>query len=91
MEVSMYDTTNWYTLVVEIHDGPHNVIKNWNYTSLVEAIHNREGKCWTKKVFVMEELVEAIKAATGEHKDSLCFIEVVVQEDVTSIELLEWG
>jgi len=39
-----------YTIEVEIHDGPYNVIKNWNYTSLVDAIHNGEGKCWTAKV-----------------------------------------
>lgn len=39
-----------YTIEVEIHDGPYNVIKNWNYTGLVDAIHNGEGKCWTKKV-----------------------------------------
>lgn len=39
-----------YTIEVEIHDGPYNVIKNWNYTGLVDAIHNGEGNCWTKKV-----------------------------------------
>lgn len=39
-----------YTIEVEIHDGPYNVIKNWNYTGLVDAIHNGEGKCWTAKV-----------------------------------------
>lgn len=40
-----------YTIEVEIHDGPYNVIKNWNYTALVDAMHNGEGKCWTTKVF----------------------------------------
>lgn len=39
-----------YTIEVEIHDGPYNVIKNWDYTGLVNAIHNGEGKCWTAKV-----------------------------------------
>lgn len=39
-----------YTIEVEIHDGPYNVIKNWNYVALVDAIHNGEGKCWTTKV-----------------------------------------
>ncbi|KAK4741803.1 hypothetical protein SAY87_025391 [Trapa incisa] len=34
-----------YTIEVEIHDGPYNVIKNWNYTGLVDAIHNGEGNC----------------------------------------------
>lgn len=80
-----------YTIEVEIHDGPYNVIKNWNYTALVEAIHNGEGKCWTAKVFNEEQLVEAIDTATGPKKDCLCFIEVIVHKDDTSKELLEWG
>ncbi|KAJ4978856.1 hypothetical protein NE237_009636 [Protea cynaroides] len=80
-----------YTIEVEIHDGPYNVIKNWNYTALVDAIHNGEGKCWTTKVRCEEELVEAIETATGTMKDSLCFIEVIVHKDDTSKELLEWG
>lgn len=80
-----------YTIEVEIHDGPYNVIKNWNYTALVDAIHNGEGKCWTTKVFCEEELAEAIETATGAKKDCLCFIEVIVHKDDTSKELLEWG
>lgn len=80
-----------YTIEVEIHDGPYNVIKNWNYTALVDAIHNGEGKCWTSKVFCEEELVKAIAVAIGDKKDCLCFIEVVVHKDDTSKELLEWG
>jgi len=39
-----------YTIEVEIHDGPYNVIKNWDYTGLVNAIHNGQGKCWACKV-----------------------------------------
>nr|AAX33299.1 pyruvate decarboxylase 2 [Petunia x hybrida] len=80
-----------YTIEVEIHDGPYNVIKNWNYTGLVEAIHNGEGNCWTQKVRTEEELTDAIATATGEKKDCLCFIEVIVHKDDTSKELLEWG
>jgi pyruvate decarboxylase len=80
-----------YTIEVEIHDGPYNVIKNWNYTGLVEAIHNGEGKCWTAKVKCEEELTLAIETALGEKKDSLCFIEVIAHKDDTSKELLEWG
>jgi len=33
-----------YTIEVEIHDGPYNNIKNWNYVGLVEAFSNNEGK-----------------------------------------------
>nr|AIE47262.1 pyruvate decarboxylase [Hevea brasiliensis] len=80
-----------YTIEVEIHDGPYNVIKNWDYTGLVNAIHNGEGKCWTAKVRTEDELTEAIATATGEQKDSLCFVEVLVHKDDTSKELLEWG
>lgn len=80
-----------YTIEVEIHDGPYNVIKNWDYTGLVDAIHNGEGKCWTAKVRTEDDLTEAIATATGAHKDSLCFIEVFVHKDDTSKELLEWG
>jgi len=80
-----------YTIEVEIHDGPYNVIKNWNYTGLVDALHNGEGKCWTVKVKTEEEVVEAIKTSLGPKKDCLCFIEVIVHKDDTSKELLEWG
>jgi len=41
-----------YTIEVEIHDGPYNVIKNWNYTGLVEAFHNGEGGSATQQRFV---------------------------------------
>ncbi|XP_073009558.1 pyruvate decarboxylase 2-like [Typha latifolia] len=80
-----------YTIEVEIHDGPYNVIKNWNYTAFVDAIHNGEGKCWTTKIQTEEELKEAIVTATGAKKDCLCFLEVIVHKDDTSKELLEWG
>ncbi|KAF9608317.1 hypothetical protein IFM89_017217 [Coptis chinensis] len=80
-----------YTIEVEIHDGPYNVIKNWNYTGVVDAFHNGEGKCWTTKVRYEEELVEAIETATGVKKDCLCFIEIICHKDDTSKELLEWG
>ncbi|XP_008775407.2 pyruvate decarboxylase 2-like [Phoenix dactylifera] len=80
-----------YTIEVEIHDGPYNVIKNWNYTALVEAIHNGEGNCWTAKVKCEEELKEAIATSMGPKKDCLCFIEVFLHKDDASKELLEWG
>ncbi|KAK9057800.1 hypothetical protein SSX86_022638 [Deinandra increscens subsp. villosa] len=80
-----------YTTEEVIHDGPYNVIKNWNYTSFVDAIHNGEGKCWTSKVSCEEELVNAIKIASGEKQDCLCFIEVILHKDDTSKELLVFG
>ncbi|KAI7993811.1 hypothetical protein LOK49_LG11G02707 [Camellia lanceoleosa] len=78
-----------YTIEVEIHDGPYNVIKNWNYTGLVDAIHNGESKCWTAKVLYEEQLIEAIDTAMGAKSDCLFFIGVIVHKDDTSKELLE--
>ncbi|KAL5740358.1 hypothetical protein ACOSQ2_029538 [Xanthoceras sorbifolium] len=80
-----------YTTEVEIHDGPYNVIKNWDYTALVDAIQNREGKCWTAKVHCEKELVVAIETTMTDKKDSLCFIEVIVHRDDSNKELLQLG
>ncbi|EFJ21810.1 hypothetical protein SELMODRAFT_417071 [Selaginella moellendorffii] len=38
------------TIEVEIHDGAYNTIKNLDYTGVVNAFHNNDGKCWTAKV-----------------------------------------
>uniref|UniRef100_A0A7N0U2F9 pyruvate decarboxylase n=1 Tax=Kalanchoe fedtschenkoi TaxID=63787 RepID=A0A7N0U2F9_KALFE len=89
-----------YTIEVEIHDGPYNVIKNWNYTALVDAIHNNKGKSWTTEhsgchqspnlkqllwqVRTEADLEEAVATATGEKKERLCFIEIFVHKDYMS-------
>jgi pyruvate decarboxylase len=60
-----------YTIEVEIHDGPYNIIKNWNYTALVEAFANGEGDLWTCKVscvLVHQEQVESFL-----HRSWSCF------------------
>ena len=44
-----------YTIEVAIHDGPYNVIKNWDYTRMIDAIDNGEGRAWTSKVILMHE------------------------------------
>ncbi|MCO5547557.1 hypothetical protein L7F22_001007 [Adiantum nelumboides] len=80
-----------YTIEVEIHDGPYNIIKNWDYTAVVDAFHYKQGNYWTTKVKTEEELRKAIASAQGEKKDCLCFIECIVHKDDTSKELLEWG
>jgi pyruvate decarboxylase len=45
-----------YSIEVEIHDGPYNIIKDWNYTGVVEAFQNGEGKLLTYKVKPQEYL-----------------------------------
>ncbi|KAA0037740.1 pyruvate decarboxylase 1-like [Cucumis melo var. makuwa] len=80
-----------YTIEVEIHDGPYNIINNWDYTAFVEAVNNHQGNCWTTKVHTEEELVRAIEIAMEDRNDCLCFTEVIVHRDDTSKELLEFG
>ncbi|CAN0892426.1 Pyruvate decarboxylase 1 [Linum grandiflorum] len=66
-----------FFIVVVINEN-HYCCKRWDYTGIVDAIHNGEGECWTTKVSCEDELVQAIEAATGEKKDCMCFIEVAV-------------
>jgi pyruvate decarboxylase len=48
--ISFLINNGGYAIDVEFHDGPYNVIKIWNYTGLIDTIHNNKGKCWTIKV-----------------------------------------
>ena len=81
-----------YTIEVEIHDGPYNVIKNWNYTGFIEAMANNEGKLYTAKVRTENDLKSVIEDVKSErYADHLCFVEVFLDKDDCSRELLEWG
>jgi pyruvate decarboxylase len=33
-----------YTIEVEIHDGPYNNIKNWDYAGLIQAFNAEDGR-----------------------------------------------
>ncbi|KAG0481161.1 hypothetical protein HPP92_012019 [Vanilla planifolia] len=68
-----------YTIEVEIHDGPYNVIKNWNYTGLVDAIHNG-GRDDLKRLFTHFD-------ANGDRKISSSELQVIMNtigEELTS-------
>jgi len=79
-----------YAIEVEIHDGPYNNIKMWDYCGVIEAFSKGECKLYTKRAETEGDLVEAIRVAT-ERQDSLCFIECVTARDDVSRQLLEWG
>lgn len=79
-----------YTIEVEIHDGPYNEIKNWDYAGLVDVFNAGEGKGWSVRVETEGELQKAIKKALT-HKGGPSLIEVVLDRDDCSKELLEWG
>ena len=78
-----------YTIEVEIHDGPYNVINNWNYTGLIDVFNSDSGKGWATKVTTEAELDAAVEKAT--QHDGLSFIEVVIDRDDCNKNLLRWG
>lgn len=78
-----------YTIEVEIHDGPYNTIKNWDYSRLIDVFGAGEGKAWGCKAATEGELDSAIEQALG--RDGLCFIEVMIDRDDCNVNLLRWG
>jgi pyruvate decarboxylase len=83
-----------YTIEVQIHDGPYNVLNNWDYVGLVNAMNSSNksgGGLFAVRVATEEELITALRTARESEKKSLCFIEAIVHKDDCSRELLEWG
>ena len=78
-----------YTIEVEIHDGPYNEIKNWDYAGLMEVFNAGEGNGWGCRVKTEGELESAIKTALDNKGPSL--IEVVIDRDDCNKNLLSWG
>lgn len=79
-----------YTIEVEIHDGPYNTIKNWNYAGLVDVFNAEDGKGWGVRVTTEGELDAAIEKALA-HTGGPSVIELAIARDDCSKELLEWG
>ena len=52
-----------YTIEVEIHDGPYNTIKNWNYAGLMEVFNAADGNGRGWQAGTNAELDQAIEAA----------------------------
>lgn len=78
-----------YTIEVEIHDGPYNNIKNWDYAGLVDVFNAGEGNGLGLKAGTSAELAAAIERAR-QHK-GLVLIECALDRDDCTKELLEWG
>ena len=78
-----------YTIEVEIHDGPYNNVKNWDYAGLVDVFNANDGNGWSARVATEGELDEAI--ATALAHDGPCLIEAIVDRDDCNKKLLRWG
>ena len=78
-----------YTIEVEIHDGPYNNIKNWDYAGLMEVFNAGEGNGLGLRATTSGELSSAIAKAVSHNGTVL--IECALDRDDCTPELLEWG
>jgi pyruvate decarboxylase len=79
-----------YTIEVEIHDGPYNNIKNWDYAGLIQAFNAEDGRGRGLRATNGGELEEAIKVALA-NRDGPTLIECVIDRDDCSADLISWG
>ena len=79
-----------YTIEVEIHDGPYNNIKNWDYAGLIQAFNADDGRGRGIRVTSGGELAAAIEAAVANHEGPT-LIECIIDRDDCSPELISWG
>jgi indolepyruvate decarboxylase len=79
-----------YTIEVEIHDGPYNNIKNWDYAGLMQAFNAEDGRGRGLRAINGGELAKAIEVALANH-DGPTLIECIIDRDDCSPELISWG
>jgi pyruvate decarboxylase len=79
-----------YTIEVEIHDGPYNNVKNWDYAGLVGAFNAEDGRGRGIRARTGGELAAAIEAALA-NREGPTLIECVIDRDDCSPELITWG
>lgn len=79
-----------YTIEVEIHDGPYNNIKNWDYAGLIQVFNAEDGRGRGLRAANGGELAEAIQVALANH-DGPTLIECVIDRDDCSPDLISWG
>lgn len=78
-----------YTIEVKIHDGPYNLIQNWQYSKLIDVFKGEKGKGWGCVVKTEAELIKAIQKA--KKFNGLSFIEVMLDREDCNKNLLAWG
>lgn len=54
--------TGGCTIEVEIHDGPYNPIRNWDYAGLIDVFNAGDGKGWSTRVATENERDAAVRA-----------------------------
>jgi indolepyruvate decarboxylase len=79
-----------YTIEVEIHDGPYNNVKNWDYAGLIKVFNAEDGAGRGLLATTGGELAEAIKIAL-DNRDGPTLIECVIDRDDATGDLISWG
>ena len=79
-----------YTIEVEIHDGPYNNIKNWDYAGLITAFNAEDGKGLGLRATNGGELHKAVKVALA-NREGPTLIECVIDRDDCTAQLISWG
>jgi len=79
-----------YVVESEIHDGPYNYIKDWDYASLIAAWNSDDGDGLGLKVGTSAELNDALHIAST-HTGGPVLIECDISHDDCSPHLLKWG
>lgn len=79
-----------YVIESEIHEGPYNYFKNWDYAGLVHIFNAEDGNGLGLKATTAGELAIAIKKAR-EHSGGPVLIECQIAHDDCTPQLLKWG
>lgn len=79
-----------YTIEVEIHDGPYNNIKNWDYAGLISVFNGDDGTGIGQRATNGGELADAIKVALA-NMEGPTLIECVIDRDDCTSDLISWG
>lgn len=79
-----------YTIESEIHEGPYNRIKNWNYAGLVQVFNAEDGTGLGVQARTLRDLADGLERAKR-HTEGPVLVECLLDKDDCSKELLEWG
>jgi pyruvate decarboxylase len=79
-----------YTIEVEIHDGPYNNIKNWDYAGLIDVFNAGDGKGLGLRATTAGELSGAVRRALDNHEGPT-LIECALERDDCSADLVSFG
>ncbi len=79
-----------YTIEVQIHDGPYNNVKNWDYAGLMKVFNAEDGHGLGFRATTGAEMEKAIAAALA-NKEGPTLIECQIDRDDCTSDLISWG